>query len=127
MKLYLKFFVTVFIFLFCGLISIHAQEKSIDIDSNHELDIADNKKDQLLIDYPWLEKHIDQKDCQGHKVSVYKMKKGDTKYVFIEETDKRAMYDESGNLYCTNSNELDCQEYYDLISTGESWVCADTK
>ncbi len=124
MNSYFKFFATVIVFFIGGIVSIHAQEKSNTMDSKHEVDMADNKEDQLLQDYTWLQKIIDQKDCQGHQVSVYKMKKGDTKFVFVDEGFKRVMYDESGNIYCTNSDELDCVQFYELAPTGDKWYCA---
>ena len=124
MNYFLKFFATMIVFFIGGLVSIHAQEKSIDIDAKHEIELEDNKKEKLLNDYSWLENLIDKKDCQGLQISVYKMKKANAKFVFIEDGKKRVMYNESGEVYCTNSDELDCLQFYDLAPSGDTWICA---
>ena len=111
------------IFLASGVVATHAQEKSIDVDTKHEINIKDSKENQLMYEYAWLSKHIDVANCSGQQVSVLKMKKGDTKFILIENEDNRVMYDVTGKLYCTDSTELDCMQFYELDSTGEIWRC----
>ena len=127
MNYYFKFFMTMTIFFIGGVVTTHAQEKSIDVDTKHEIDIKDSKENQLMYEYAWLSKHIDVKDCSGEHVTVLKMKKGDTKFILIEKDNKKVMYDVTGKLYCTDHKELDCMEFYKLDATEETWTCNASK
>lgn len=127
MRLFLNFFSVMFICFICGACNIYAQERLENENERESTTNAsavkmDDSENPILKKYSWIKDKVDSKDCKGERVEVYSASEGPSKFIIIEQDGQRVMYDESGTVYCTNSSQIKCDEYYKL-SKSDSWIC----
>lgn len=80
-----------------------------------------SEKPDLFATYEWLEKLVDYTDCKNSSVDAYDKDGNIFLYVRIEDSYK--LYDDAGNLYCSDSPSLSCLRNYDLTNLIDSWNC----
>jgi len=121
MKRSLKLFL-LFVLTFCTQFSYAQVDGSASMVA--EVEKSENEViPQIFKDYSWLDNVINAKDCSGAKVMVQSKADSPHKFVIIEENGKRTMYNAEGKLYCTDSKELNCAEYYKLTNEVDTWKC----
>lgn len=111
-----------------SLIATHAQENA---PSDSETAVTKAKmdvdKNPILEKYTWVKNIVNPKDCKGESVSLYYNDSSRTYFLFIESESSRVMYNEEGQVYCTDSKTLDCAKYYELEKQEKSWSCSSRK
>ncbi len=75
----------------------------------------------IFIEYPWLTDLVDVNDCEG--VSILAYQSGSFIYVLVDTPSSSILYNEQGNLYCTNGTGLNCLDFYVVSDTLNTWQC----
>lgn len=125
MNFFLKNFTILLVAIICGIGTLSAQELSQKATEKSALAKSENKEQQnpIFEKYEWLAGIVDAKSCAGEKIEVYQSNNKKTYYAIIEKDNKRVMYDVDGKVYCTNSDKLKCEEFYELKKAKDTWVC----
>lgn len=114
---------TIFVFLLLALwssINIQAQDATASVTEEVE------KKPELpeiFKKYEWLTDLVDPNNCNGENITLRYTDNMSDKFILFDQVDKKVMYDLSGNVYCTNSDVLRCEDFYKLQDALESWSC----
>lgn len=129
MNFSIKLFSVILVLSISGVMTIHAQDlSSNDVEKQEKTNLLEDNTTTLFETYEkWLPSIVQQKDCQGETVSLYKSKANNSVvYLYIEKNGTRILYDDAGNVYCTDSESLDCRNFYELEKPEETWKCKNT-
>ena len=90
------------------------------------IDIAESdsettsEKDELIKKYPWVKTHMKNNTTDLLKVSEV-LSEGIHNFVMIETDDNKTFYDKDGNRYCTQTDEVNCEEFYNMSPGQLKW------
>ncbi len=107
----------IFISFLMGYQSVTAQEATLV--SEVKIDKEETDKDKLIQKYSWLKAHL--KKNKNQTISISEMVYANIPYLTIKVADQLVMYDAEGNRYCTQSDKLNCKEFYNLTEGELSW------
>lgn len=93
-------------------------------EENDNNNISSCAGNQIFTDFPWLPGIINQYDCNNEKIIVHS---GSIySFVLIETNQSAKLYFQDGFLFCTQTENYNCleyyQEYYNLVETA-CWTC----
>lgn len=123
MNFQFKTFAIVSFLLFFGIESSFSQKASNAEIAKHENVATQEDDNSLLKTYKWLNKIIKKDNCKGASVTVLKDMSNGVEFISVDRDGKKVMYDLSGEVYCTDSKEFECKEFYKLKKTDKEWLC----
>ncbi len=77
--------------------------------------------DNVLDEFTWLNSLVDTTDCAGTTINVYES--GIFNYIHVQTTNSGILYFQTGDLYCTDSNNFSCVTAYGFGAPVSTWEC----
>lgn|GEM_PF-7109896 len=75
--------------------------------------------------YPWILTWVNPENCSNEQISEYEY--FDHNYLYIETDECNALYRDDGIIYCIDSENFSCLNFYGLTNTINYWSCTSDK
>ena len=75
--------------------------------------------------YPWIATFIDPNNCTTEKISEYE--NYGQNYLYIETDHCNALYAEDGSVFCIDTENFNCLDFYNLTNPINNWSCSSDR